>query len=221
MLYVSINSRPDIAASVSILSRKIESPNNTDWTEVKRIFRYLKGAKDVRLLLKYDDYPENILTGYADSDWAGDTLDRKSNTGYLFKINGSLISWASKKQNCVSLSSTEAEYVALAETCQEAIWLKQLLKDFRCEVNNMIINEDNQGCIKLLNQDKINSKTKHIDIKYHFIKHHKEINGIKVEYCPTEHMLADILTKPTEKIKLRNLSNKIGLVGLKSYLFNQ
>ncbi|KAG5889496.1 hypothetical protein JTB14_026500 [Gonioctena quinquepunctata] len=88
---------------------------------------------------------ENILHGYADADWGGDTRDRKSNTGYLFKYSGGLVSWRSKKQDCVSLSSTEAEVIALSEACQEAMWLKQLLKDFGEEVIEIKMFEDNQN----------------------------------------------------------------------------
>lgn len=123
LLYVATNTRIDISASVSILSRKMNCPTKLDLIEAKRVVRYLKGTKDLKLKLSDTEPREtNVLIGYSDADWAQDIKDRKSNSGYLFKFNGGTISWACRKQTCVALSSTEAEYIALAEACQEAIW---------------------------------------------------------------------------------------------------
>lgn len=145
LIYVATNTRIDIAASISILSRKMNCSTESDWIEAKRIIRYLKGIKDLKLILgSKKEKEKNILVGYSDADWTQDVEDRKSNNGYLFKFNGDTISWACRKQSCVALSSTEAEYVALAEACQEAIWLQNLLKDFNEEqVQPTVIFEDN------------------------------------------------------------------------------
>jgi hypothetical protein len=123
-----------LAVATSILSRKISKTTEADWEEVKRIIRYLKFTRKFRLklgtsevLMNHDD---NILIGYVDADWVGDVTDRKSNSGYLFRLFGGSISWSSRKQQCVSLSSTEAECVALSEACQEGVWITRLLKDF-------------------------------------------------------------------------------------------
>lgn len=133
LIYVATNTRIDIAASVSILSRKMNCSTESDWIEAKRIIRYLKGTKDLKLILGSKEKEEkNILVGYSDADWAQDVEDKKS-SGYLFKFNRGTISWACRKQSCVALSSTEAEYVALAEACHEAVWLRNLLKDFNKE----------------------------------------------------------------------------------------
>ena len=118
LLFLAVNSRPDISVSVSILSRKICDPTEKDWREVKRIFKYLNGTKDLKLTLGNGPDQEHLIQGYVDADWGGDRLDRKSNTGYIFFYKGSPISWKSKKQDCVSLSSTKAELVALSEACQ-------------------------------------------------------------------------------------------------------
>ncbi|KAG5875990.1 hypothetical protein JTB14_007367 [Gonioctena quinquepunctata] len=212
LLYIAVNTRPDISVSTSILSRKVSQPTERDWTEVKRILRYLKGTRDMIMQLGKRGIFENILHGYADADWGGDTRDRKSNTGYLFKYSGGLVSWRSKKQDCVSLSLTEAEVIALSEACQEAMWLKQLLKDFGEEVIEIKMFEDNQSCIKMLDSERINDRTKHIDTKYNYAKEMKKKNEIFFEYCPTNEMVADILTKPLEVNKIRKFREMMGLI---------
>jgi hypothetical protein len=211
LLYISNNTRPDIAASVSILSRKNSCPTQADWVEVKRVLRYLKGTQFYKLQLG-NPKENNSLIGYADADWAGDVVDRKSNTGYVFKYKGSVINWVSRKQQCVTLSSTEAEYVAVANACQEAIWLQNLLTDF-CEpqIKPIVINEDNQSCIKLVNNEKLNSRTKHIDVKVHFVKELANKGEIMIQYCPSECMLADILTKPLQAVKIREFCKLFNL----------
>jgi len=215
LIYIATNTRVDIAASVSILSRKMNCPTELDWLEAKRIVRYLKGTKDLNLRLGSTKKEEkNILVGYSDADWAQDVEDRKSNSGYLFKFNGGTISWACRKQSCVTLSSTEAEYIALAEACQEAVWLRNLLEDFNEKQEQpTTIFENNQSCIKLVYKDKYNKRTKHVGTKYNYVKDLSDTNVTRYEYCPTEVMIADLLTKPLERIKLRNLRLLGGLNG--------
>ncbi len=107
-----------------------------------------------------------MCIGYADADWAGGRVDRKSNSGYLFRIYGGTISWGSRKQQCVALSSTEAEYIALPEASQEAVWLQRLKKDLHQDViKETIIMENNQSCLQMLDSEKVNLRTKHIDKK--------------------------------------------------------
>lgn len=213
LLYISVNSRPDIAASVSILSRKVSCPTELDWCEVKRVIRYLNGTKKYTLALGgvYDE--QTMFYGYCDADWAEDVSDRKSNTGYLFKLFGGTISWCSRKQTCVALSSTEAEYVALAESCQELKWLQMLLEDFHELVQKpTVIHEDNQSCIKIVNGEKISSRTKHIDIKYHFVRDINLNGDAVIKYCPTADMVADVLTKPLANVKMKNIVPLLGLI---------
>lgn len=210
LLYVSVHTRPDIGISASILGRRVSNPTVADWTEAKRTLRYLKATSGLQLQLGGD---AGDLEGFADADWAGNVLDRKSNSGYLFRFGGGLISWCARKQPCVALSSTEAEYISLSECCQELMWLKKLMKDFGESVKKPIcIFEDNQSCIKQLSQAKtIGKRSKHIDTKYHFVKDLFEQEQIDVTYCPSEDMLADILTKPLSRVKLEILRDRIGL----------
>lgn len=210
LLYVAVNTRPDITASVTILSQFNKNPSSTDWTELKRIVRYLKGTRCHELILGRQDKEEGII-GYADADWAENRNDRKSNSGYIFEFLGATISWGCRKQACVALSSTESEYIALTEACQEALWIQKLLQDILPTKPEVLIWEDNQSCLKMIQDKKFSNRTKHIDTKFHFIKDLNNKQEISFKYCCTEEMKADMLTKPLSKIRLQFLSQKCGL----------
>lgn len=208
LLYIATNTRPDIAASVSILSQKVSCPTKLDLNEVKRTIRYLKATRNLKLKVA-DTNDELELKVYSDANWAENRIDRKSNSGFVCFLGGGTVSWACRKQTCVSLSSTEAEYIALAETCQEVIWLQKLLKDFEINIfEPTIVNVDNQSCMKLADRQKFSNKTKHVDTKYHFIRDLKEKNTIDLKYCPTDQNIADMLTKPLNGVKLTELRSK-------------
>ena len=216
LLYLAVNTRPDIVASVTILSQHNKAPTTADWSEAKRVARYLHGTKDAELRLgKKGSAP--TLVGYADADWAENRFDRKSNSGYVFRQFGSPISWACRKQSCVSLSSTEAEYIALAEASQEGIWIRRLLEDFEEKLQKKtVIYEDNQSCLKLIKQKCFNHRMKHIDTKFHFVKDLKEQQQMEYKYCPTAQMIADMLTKPLGNIKLKGFAEMSGLHNIRS-----
>lgn len=114
LLYISVNTRPDISASVSILAQKVSKPNQEDWNEVKRVVKYLRGTATLSLTLGADSDNESLI-GFADANWAESRIDRKSNSGYVFRLFNGTISWSCKKRTCIALSSTEAEYIALSE----------------------------------------------------------------------------------------------------------
>ncbi|UYV76794.1 hypothetical protein LAZ67_14002030 [Cordylochernes scorpioides] len=210
LMYIANFTRPDISSAIGILSRRVVKPNEHDWKVLKRILEYLKST--LNLVLVFETSSSVELTAYTDADW-GNEKDRKSTTGYIFKLETYLITWVSQKQNSVSLSSTEAEYVAAATAAQEAIWFDLLMSDFGFEIKKpIIINEVNQSCIKLLNSEKVTARTKHIDIKFHFIKDLISNNFLSLYYCSTEKMLADILTKPLPKNKFQELRQGIGLI---------
>ncbi|XP_055528098.1 uncharacterized protein LOC129720636 [Wyeomyia smithii] len=142
LLYIAVNTRPDIAIATSILGRRVSNPTNADWIEAKKVLRYLKGTIDHELHLGNND-TKQILEGFVDADWAGEVKNRKSNTGFLFKFGG-LIGWSCRKQTYVALSSTEAEYVALAECLQELQWLLKLINDVGETLDlPILIHEDN------------------------------------------------------------------------------
>ncbi len=152
------------------------------------------------------------MCGYSDADWAGDVSDRKSTSGYLFMMSGATVSWRSRKQTCVALSTAEAEYVALASASQEATWLRRLFEDLHeKQAEPTVIHEDNQSAICIAQNPQYHSKTKHIDIKYHFIREKIVDNTIELRYCPTNDMLADTLTKGLTYDKFSKLREKLGV----------
>jgi transposase InsO family protein len=211
--YLSTQTRPDISFAVNQVAKKMHSPSKNDWIAVKRIFRYLKHTHGMRLL--YNKNGENI-EGYSDASYAsGD--DRKSISGYFFTRNGGAISWRSKKQPIISLSSMEAEYIAMTAATQEAIWLSRLEKDLRKPSDEQItmpmkINEDNQSAITLASNKIHNDRSKHIDVRYHFIREKIKNKDIKLEYCQTTDMIADIFTKPLGNILFEKHRKSMGLI---------
>ena len=210
LLYIAVHTRPDIAVSTSILAQKSSRPTQLDWQEAKRVLRYLMGTSDHKLHLGSTGAG---LEMYVDADWAGDHRDRKSNSGYLVRFGGGLVSWGSRKQSCVALSSTEAELVALTEGCQELVWIRKLLGEFGIAINRAVPTyEDNQSCIKLVDGNKVEKRTKHIETRYFYVRDLKEKKMVDLQYCPTEKMLADILTKPLQNLRIKMLREEIGLL---------
>ncbi|KXJ75903.1 hypothetical protein RP20_CCG010795 [Aedes albopictus] len=210
LLYVAVNTRPDIAAAVSILGRKTSCPTQADWLEAKRVLRYLKHTLHDELVLGVDGSPLKV---FVDADWAGDSSDRKSTSGYLFRFAGGSISWSSKKQTCVTLSSTEAEYVALAECLQEFRWVRRILDDFDIKLSSpVVVFEDNQGVIKQSNSPTISRRSKHIETKFHFVRDLLQNGEIDIRYCPTDAMIADMMTKPLQSVKLKGFREAAGVL---------
>uniref|UniRef100_A0A1X7SF09 Reverse transcriptase Ty1/copia-type domain-containing protein n=1 Tax=Amphimedon queenslandica TaxID=400682 RepID=A0A1X7SF09_AMPQE len=209
LLYVAIATRPDIAQAVGIVSKFNSKPSQIHLSAAKRILRYLKGTSD--LVLKFQQSEKGCsLIGYSDADWAGENDDRHSTTGNLFQLAGGPISWLSKNQSVVALSTSEAEYVALSTCAQEAIWLRRLLNSLNAvPPGPTIINEDNQGAIAIARNPIAHMRTKHIDIHYHFIREAIQDQVIKVCYCPSEDMIADLLTKPLSKGKFEALRDQM------------
>lgn len=213
LLYISVNTRPDIAASVSILAQKVCQPTQADWNELKRVLKYLKGTADLKLALGNKNYKGELLYGYSDANWAEDKADRKSNSGHVFMVNGAKVCWSSRKQQLVALSTCEAEFIALSEACRAASWIRRLLIDLKQKVQKATtIHEDNQSCLKLIEEEeRLSERSKHIDTRFHFVKDYVKGGLISCEYCPTEKMLADILTKPIPAKKFEEIRNYFGL----------
>lgn len=211
LLYLSTNTRPDIAVATSILARKVSSPTDCDWLEVKRVFRYLKSTKDLKLKLG-NGMNDGDLICYVDSDHAGDEKDRRSTSGYCFIFNGALIGWASRKQSTVSLSTTQSEFVAFAEAAREIIWIEMLLQDFGQTVKRPIrVYEDNQGCIAQLQDAKGNQRIKHVDVRYKYSRELIASKQLEAIYCETSKMIADMLTKPLNGPRLAKFAKDVGL----------
>ena len=215
LLYLSSWTRPDITYAVGNVSKFCTNPTKQHWTAVKRIMRYLKGTTNMGLMYSKNDCTNCV--GYSDADWAGDVNDRKSTSGYLFKISGAPVSWRSKKQSCIALSTAEAEYMALSSAAQEATWLRQLTKDLHNEPTEpTVIKEDNQAAIRIAKNPESHGRTKHIDIKYHFLREKVMNDVIKLEYCPTNDMIADMLTKGLGREKFERFRDLAGIKEMKN-----
>ncbi|KAG6612000.1 RxLR effector candidate protein [Phytophthora cinnamomi] len=191
---------------------KLVKPSEDEVFAPKYPYRelYLKTTQDLGLV--FNGRTKGELFGYADANWAGDLDTRRSTTGYVFFLNGSAISWKSKRQPTVATSSTEAEYMALYNATQEAVWLRQLLKDVGAEcVGATTIFQDNQGCIALAKNPAYHSRTKHIHLKYHFLREKVEDKIIVLEYKPTDEMVADGFTKALARPKHRQFIVGLGM----------
>lgn len=202
LMYASVGTRPDITFAVSTLSQFLEKPHKTHMKALHRVFKYLKGTRELRLVLGGNDEDAEPL-GYSDADWAGQ-LHRHSITGYEFFFGSSPISWRSKKQPVVALSSTESEYIALTDAAKELIWLRKLVDElqFYPLAEGTTLYCDNQGAITLTRDSTFHARTKHIDIRFHYIRQIVEARDARIIYCPTDEMVADMFTKPLGRVKL-------------------
>lgn len=212
LLYLATKTRPDIAASVGILSQRVSKPRIVDWTEVKRLVRYLNGTKSLGLRLSTKEDCKKFLS-FSDADYAEDRVDRKSRTGNCCFVNGGLIAWNSQKQPVVAQSSAEAEYVALSETVKEALWLNRLALSLNTVSEGTFeVRCDNQAAIQMVENPKFSHRTKHIDVRYHLLRDWQSKQYIKLKYEPTETNAADLLTKPLGGVRIRRLRDLIGMV---------
>ena len=213
LMHLMTATRPDIAYAVGYVSRFMENPQQEHWIAVKRIFRYLQGTKEHGI--RYQPSDEINFRGYSDADWAGDHFDRKSTSGYAFVLLGGPISWGSKKQSSVSLSTSEAEYIALSLAIQEGKWIHRLLCEILKAANEsgpeLVILEDNQSCIKMTKNPVNHGRAKHIDIKYHHIRDEVKRGEVKLEYCETSAMLADIMTKGLSGPRHKGMTAALGI----------
>jgi hypothetical protein len=207
--YLAVCTRPDISYAVSQISKKMQSPNEEDWMLVKRILRYLQKTKNAKLV--YQSEPKELV-GFSDASYAPNSEDRKSISGYLFQMNGAAISWKSKKQPIISLSSMEAEYIAITAAIKEAKWLAKLEEELMLKTKKMIIYEDNQSTIKTAKNEIHTDRSKHIDVRYHFVREQIQIGAIEILYCPTGDMTADIMTKALGAIKHARFAQSLGMI---------
>jgi hypothetical protein len=208
--WLATNTRPDIATSVGTLCRFISNPGRQHWNAALRVLRYLTATINHGIQYSTQDECVSALEGYSDADWAGDPDTRRSTTGYIFTLAGGTVSWKSKLQNSSALSSVEAEYIAVCSTSREAKWIRKLLTELKFPpVGPTIIREDNQGCIAVTSNNRTDSRTKHIDVKYHFVREMVKSKEIELQYTPTENMLADFLTKPISAAKYRWCCEKL------------
>ena len=203
LIYIMTATRPDLCYIVTKLSQYMSQPSKNHMIAAKHVLRYLKATMFQKLVYTKSDEPFT-LTGFCDADW-GSSDDRKSTTGYGFMLsNKSLISWKSRKQPTIALSTCEAEYMAMGAATQGGLFLKALIKDMMgFEFDTFTLKCDNQGAIALGKNPVQHQRSKHIDIKYHFIRNEIQNGTVDIQYVPTDQNWADIFTKPVGKPKLQ------------------
>jgi hypothetical protein len=163
------------------------------WNAAKGVLRYVAGTLDVGIVYGSS---QAGLQGFCDADYAGDLDTRRSTTGYVFTLAGGAISWSSRLQPTVAVSTTEAEYMAAAQAVKEGLWLRKLMNDLRWHTGVVSICTDNQGTLKLLKHPISSVRSKHIDVMHHFARERVARKEVAFEYCATDRMIADCLTKP-------------------------
>jgi heterodisulfide reductase subunit B len=208
-----VNTRPDLAYAVGVVSRYMEAPGKDHWLAVKRILRYLKGTVGYGCRYIKGGEMQPMLLGYSDSDYAGDVEDRKSTSGAVYFLGKSLVTWSSQKQKIVALSSCEAEYVAAAAAACQGIWLSRLIADMvgTKEVTVKLL-MDNMSAIALSRNPVHHERSKHIDTKYHFLRECIEEGKVEVDHIGTADQLADIFTKALGRVKFVELRSALGVV---------
>lgn len=211
IMYLMTCTRPDIAFTISLLSRFQSRPNDYHYSTLLKLLSYLKSTSNLELEIGNSDGRFMQLVGYSDADWGSSLDDRKSTSGYLVKVGASIISWSSKKQNTVATSTAEAEYYSIYSLTQETQYIKTLLNELGIETINARIYCDNQSSIAISNNPSMHSRTKHIDIKYHFIRELVETKQISITYIKTDNQEADGFTKLIDGKKLKKFINHVNL----------
>jgi hypothetical protein len=208
LMYVMVCTRPDIAHAVGVVSRYMNNLGKEHWEAVKWILRYLRGTSTHALCFGGSD---TVLQGYVDSDMAGDKDSRRSTTWYVFTVGGTTISWISKLQKVVALSTTKAKYVAATEASKEMIWLQRFMEELGKKQENSRLYCDSESSIHLAKNSTFHSNTKHIQLRYHFIRSVLEDGHLKLEKIHTSQNPADMLTKGVTREKLSSCSVSVGL----------
>jgi hypothetical protein len=203
-------SRPDIMLSVCMCARFQYDPKECHLVAVKRILRYLVDTPCFGIW-----YPKGYtfdLIGYSNSDYAGCKVDRKSASGTCQFLGRSLVSWSSKKQTSIALSTAEAEYIAAGQCCAQLLWMRQTLRDFGYNLSKVPLLCDNESAIRMSDNPIEHSRTKHIDIRHHFLRDHQQKGDIEVYHINTENQLADIFTKPLDEKTFYRLRSELNVL---------
>ncbi|GJX98602.1 retrovirus-related pol polyprotein from transposon TNT 1-94 [Tanacetum coccineum] len=209
LLYLTA-SRPDIMFSVCLCARFQEAPKTSHLEAVKRIFRYIKGITHLGLWYPKGTSIETVV--YPDSDHAGDFVDRKSTSGICTFVGCCLTSWFSKKQTALAISTTEAEYVSAGKACQQPLWMKQALIDYDVRLDDVLIMCDNKGAIDLIKNLVQHSRTKHIEIRHHFLRDNVQKGHISIKNVSSVNNIIDILTKPFKRESFNYLRLGLGMM---------
>ena len=208
LLYAALLTRPDIAYATNTLGRYASNPGPEHIKAIKRVFRYLKGSLDYNITYRGDAKTSSYITGYTDADYAGEKDEYKSTTGYIFYLANGPISYKSKLQPITAQSTTEAEYIALANTAKEATYIKALITELGLyKQSNIPLYSDNNGAIQLAKNPAYHERSKHINVRYHLIRQKLADDTISIHYIPTKDQKADGLTKPLTTRRFKEFIN--------------
>jgi hypothetical protein len=213
LMYLAISSRPDIAYVVGVLSRFSSNPGRAHWAAVKHLFRYLQGTLDMKLIYAPDPKSTTLFTTFTDADHAGCKDSGRSTGSFVVKIGTGAVSWKSKLQPIVALSTTEAEYVSAVSAGAEICWMRNLFSELGFNVTSspspLFI--DNQSALQVAKNPEHHGRMKHLDLRYYWLRDEVEQGVISMIYCPTERMPADILTKALPLGKVKECCGMLGL----------
>lgn len=211
--YAATGTRPDLSHTVSILSKYLNFPREDHWKAAKRVLRYLQATKDLGLLYKKAKDPSLLV--YTDADWVGDQDNRRSMSGMVSFLNAGPITYKAQLQAVPALSTTEAEYVAATNAVKDILWLKRFIAEIGIKLDSKApLLCDNQSAIRLIKNPEFHQRTKHIDIRYHFIRYVYEAGDFQVDYVETDKQRADTFTKALTVEKHFVMCSAIGLTNL-------
>ena len=211
LFYLAVATRPDIARTVGNLARFSRNPGMTHWRAVKHLFRYLKGTIDYKLTYSPSSDDE-LFTSYTDADHAGCPDTGRSTSGYVIKMGSGAISWSSRLQTIVALSTTEAEFVAAVSAGQEILWLRNLLSEFGYEHSSASkLRIDNLSALSVAKNPEHHGRMKHLDLRFYWLRDEVAKGRIEVVHLRTSDMPADILTKSLAKPKVLEMVRMLGL----------
>jgi len=214
-MYPMLSTQLDLAYAIRALGRHTANPGEEHKWALDWVFCYLQATKDWHLTYQHGA-PEGLtLTGFVDADWANELSDRSSTSGYVYQLAGGAISWSSKKQLSIALSSTEAEYIAGVHATKEVVWLRQLLAELGLlDDDPTILHIDNQSAMAIAKNPQFYDRTKHIEVWHHFLCHKVEDGEIRLEYVPTGDQVADALIKGLNQEKHNKFAREMGLCHL-------
>ncbi|THH07313.1 hypothetical protein EW145_g3454 [Phellinidium pouzarii] len=212
LMYLAVATRPDISYAVGVLARFSSNPGPSHWKAAKHLCRYLQGTKDMKLTYTPDPHAPELFTTFSDADHGGDEDNRRSTSGMVVKMGTGAISWASRLQTIVTLSTTEAEYISAVQSGQEIIWLRNLLSEFGYEFTGpSTLYVDNQSALAVARNPEHHGRMKHLDLRHYWLRDVVEAGDIDIKYLPTKSMPADIMTKALGRLKVVEMCGMLGL----------
>jgi hypothetical protein len=209
LLYIMLGTRPDIAYAVTKLAQFAANPTKEHLDKARYVVRYLAGTADYALV--FNGVSNKGLIAYTDSDYAADPVKRRSTTGYLFKLANGIISWQSRAQKTIALSATEAEYMALSDCSRQAVWIQNIISELGLPKKPTQICADNEGGIFIASNPVQERRTKHIDVRFHYVRDLLEQKRIEVVWVPTDNNPADMFTKNLGHVKFEKFRSMLGL----------